>query len=242
MTFFSYFQVSGSKVASPQLTKSEPLPSSPATNLLPTRNSTTTTAAVSTPSNGSISKPSQQTPVLQPRSQSPSTTIREQSPTPLSPKSTGVGVATLREQFDSIECSPSIPTTKIPSRPKSPVTTPASIDNHTRSSITPTKTTPVKETSPIPTIVHEPEQQQQQQQPQQPSKTIEPIPKFYFPNGLINSTSTMETLVTKQLRQAKEELFVPKQDKLYLEDFGRLAQVFRIKQSKYFKYMICYSS
>jgi hypothetical protein len=53
-------------------------------------------------------------------------------------------------------------------------------------------------------------------------KTVEIVPKFYFPNGqnIINDTQMI-----KQLRQVKEELFLPKQDKLHLEDFGKLAQV-----------------
>jgi hypothetical protein len=39
----------------------------------------------------------------------------------------------------------------------------------------------------------------------------------------------MDTLLQKQLRQVKEELFLPKYDKLHLEDFGKLAQVFKNK-------------
>ena len=53
-------------------------------------------------------------------------------------------------------------------------------------------------------------------------KKAEIIPKFYFPNGQL---STNDTLIAKQLKQAKEEFFLPKQDKLHLEDFGKLAQV-----------------
>ena len=56
-------------------------------------------------------------------------------------------------------------------------------------------------------------------------KPVEPIPKFYFPNGKVTVTSTNETVIMKHLRQAKDELFIPKHDKLHLEDFGKLAQV-----------------
>ena len=35
----------------------------------------------------------------------------------------------------------------------------------------------------------------------------------------------MDTAVNKQLRQAKDELFLPKHDKVHLEEFGKLAQV-----------------
>ncbi len=61
-------------------------------------------------------------------------------------------------------------------------------------------------------------------------KSVETIPKFYFPNGQIITTLTLDTLLNKQLRQVKEELFLPKNDKLHLEDFGRLAQVLKKKQ------------
>ena len=54
------------------------------------------------------------------------------------------------------------------------------------------------------------------------SKKAELIPKFHFPNGQV---STNDVLLAKQLKQAKEEFFVPKNDKLRLEDFGKLAQV-----------------
>ncbi|UJR21734.1 hypothetical protein I4U23_024809 [Adineta vaga] len=56
-------------------------------------------------------------------------------------------------------------------------------------------------------------------------KPVEAIPKFYFPNGKLTPASTTETILSKHLRQAKEELFVPKHDKLHLEDFGKLAQL-----------------
>ncbi|CAF1341647.1 unnamed protein product [Adineta steineri] len=214
-------EVSGGKVSPPQLTKPEPLPISPATstNVLPSRTSTT-------PSNGTISKTSQQTPVLQPRSQSPSKNIRDLSPAPSSPKPTSGGVASLREQFDSIEYSPSISTTKTPTRPKSPVSS-VPTDNTIRPAFTPTKPTPsIKEASPVPITVIK---------SNEIPKPAEDIPKFYFPNGQTTTTptSTVDTLLNKQLRQAKEELFQPKHDKVYLEDFGKLAQL--IDLSLYWK-------
>lgn len=197
------------------MTQSEPLPSSPSTTILPNRTSSTS-ASTSTPSNGSIPKTSQQTPVLQPRAQSPSTVLPDQSLTPLSPKATNIGVASLREQFDSAESSPSIATTKTPTRAKSPASA-VPIEHAIRSTITPSKTTPVKETSPpAPAITPKTEET---------PKSIASIPKFYFPHGQIPTASSTDVLLGKQLRQAKEELFVPKHDKLHLEDFGRLAQV-----------------
>jgi hypothetical protein len=90
-------------------------------------------------------------------------------------------------------------------------------DNIIRPTSTPSKTTTIKETSPIPTTVIKPEET---------SKSVETIPKFYFPNGQLTPTSSVDTLLNKQLRQVKKELFLPKHDKLHLEDFGRLAQVF----------------
>jgi hypothetical protein len=198
------------KVSPPQLAKSEPLPSSPSTstNVIPNRS---LSSSSTTPSNGTLSKPSQQTPILQPRAQSPSTLIRDVSPTPSSPKPIGTGVASLREQFDSFESSPSI-SAKTPSRAKSPLHT----ENLIRSTSTPSKTPTIKETSPIPITVVKSEET---------STPFENIPKFYFPHGQIPTASTIDTLLNKQLRQVKEELFLPKHDKLYLEDFGKLSQV-----------------
>ena len=163
------------------------------TNVVSNRNSTTTTTATTnTPSNGTIPKTSQQTPISQPRSKSPSTNLRDQSPTPLSPKPIGSGVASLREQFDSIEHSPSITTstTKTPLRAKSPVSSVPN-ENSIRSSSTPTHpSTPIKETSPIPTIVTK---------PNETLKTVETIPKFYFPSGELTSPTAIETLVNKTI-------------------------------------------
>jgi len=51
------------------------------------------------------------------------------------------------------------------------------------------------------------------------------IPKFYFPNGLNLASSTNDIQLAKQLKQVKDEVFVPKQDKLRLEDFGKVAQL-----------------
>ncbi|CAF4781423.1 unnamed protein product, partial [Rotaria magnacalcarata] len=47
----------------------------------------------------------------------------------------------------------------------------------------------------------------------------------YFPNGQISTPSAIDILLTRQLRQVKEDLFVPKHDKLHLVDFGKLAQL-----------------
>lgn len=58
--------------------------------------------------------------------------------------------------------------------------------------------------------------------PEEKAKKTEIVPKFYFPNGQV---STNDVLLAKQLKQAKEEFFLPKNDKLRLEDFGKLAQV-----------------
>ncbi|CAF0996128.1 unnamed protein product [Rotaria sordida] len=231
-------QVSGGKVSPSQLAKSEPLPTSPSTSTSVIQNripstTTTTTATTGIPSNGTISKPTQQTPILQPSSQSPSTIIHDLSPTPTSPKPIVSGVASLREHFDSVEHSPSITKAKTPIQAKSPVS-PVPTDNIQRQTSIPSKTTPqpppstttttVKEISPIPTTVIKPEET---------SKSVDTIPKFYFPNGQITMTSTTDTLLNKQLRHVKEELFLPKHDKLHLEDFGKLAQL--IDLSLYWK-------
>ncbi|CAF0749431.1 unnamed protein product [Adineta ricciae] len=213
-------EISGGKISPPQIAKSEPVPSSPSTNVIPNRTSTTTT-----PSDGAISKPAQQTPIVQTNTQSPSTTIRELSPTPSSPKPTTSGVASLREQFDSIEQSPSITATKTPTRAKSPVSVSVPTESVIRPSITPIKPVPsVKETSPIPTSVI---------QPEGTPKSVVDIPKFYFPNGKTTTPSSIESLINKQLNQANEDLFQPKHDKLHLEDFGKLAQL--IDLSLYWK-------
>ena len=92
-------------------------------------------------------------------------------------------------------------------------------DHAQRSTPLPSKTPSAgtaKEASPVRTTVAKPEDK---------PKSVEIIPKFFFPHGQITPASTVETLINKQLRQAKDELFLPKQDKLYLEDFGKLAQV-----------------
>ncbi|CAM2712697.1 unnamed protein product [Rotaria socialis] len=205
-------QVSGGKASPSQIVKSEPLPSSSPsiTSALPTRLSITA-AAETTQSNGTTSK---QTPVIQARLQSPPPIVRDLSPPPTSPKSTSVGVASLREHFDIVEQSPSITKPKTPSRAKSPVSS-VPTDNLQRQP-SKTATTPVKEVSPIPISVVKSEEK---------SETVEPIPKFYFPNGQISTPSAIDILLTRQLRQVKEDLFVPKHDKLHLEDFGKLAQL-----------------
>jgi hypothetical protein len=59
-------------------------------------------------------------------------------------------------------------------------------------------------------------------------KNVEVISKFYFPDELIAKTSSNDAIILKQLKQAKEELFIPKNDKLCLEDFGKLGQVFSL--------------
>lgn len=168
--------------------------------------------------NAGQSKTSQQTPILQPRSQSPSAIIRDVSPTPLSPKPSGSGVATLRGQFDSAESSPSISTNKSTPRAKSP-TTAVSIENSSRHSSTPSKSTgitPNKEPSPTPN---------QSVKSIEKSKPVESIPQFYFPTGKTITPAVIDAQLTKQLRQIKEEVFMTKHDKLHLEDFGRVAQV-----------------
>ncbi|CAF4694015.1 unnamed protein product [Rotaria sp. Silwood1] len=222
---FFISEVSGGKASPSQVAKSEPLPTSPSTStsVVPNRISTTPTATTAIPSNGTISKPTQQTPILQPRSQSPSTVIRDLSPTPTSPKPIGSGVASLREHFDIVEHSPSITKAKTPSRAKSPVSSLPN-ENAQRQTSIPSKTTPtpttttttVKEVAPIPETVSKPEET---------SKPVETIPKFHFPNGQITTTTAIDTLINKQLHQVKEELFIPKHDKLHLEDFGKLAQL-----------------
>ncbi|CAF3365311.1 unnamed protein product [Rotaria sp. Silwood1] len=222
---FFISEVSGGKASPSQVAKSEPLPTSPSTStsVVPNRASTTPTATTAIPSNGTISKPTQQTPILQPRSQSPSTVIRDLSPTPTSPKPIGSGVASLREHFDIVEHSPSITKAKTPSRAKSPVSSLPN-ENAQRQTSIPSKTTPtpttttttVKEVAPIPETVSKPEET---------SKPVETIPKFHFPNGQITTTTAIDTLINKQLHQVKEELFIPKHDKLHLEDFGKLAQL-----------------
>jgi hypothetical protein len=77
--------------------------------------------------------------------------------------------------------------------------------------IQPIVTTPVVQKS-TPTIIKSEDKQ----------KKAETIPKFYFPNG---QNTPNDTQIARQLRQVKEELFIPKHDKLHLEDFGKLAQV-----------------
>ncbi|CAF5103608.1 unnamed protein product, partial [Rotaria magnacalcarata] len=131
-----------------------------------------------------------------------------------SPKPTSVGVASLREHFDIVEHSPSVTKPKTPSRAKSPVSS-VPTDNLQRQP-SKTATTPVKEVSPVPISAVKSEEK---------SETVEPIPKFYFPNGQISTPSAIDILLTRQLRQVKEDLFVPKHDKLHLVDFGKLAQL-----------------
>jgi hypothetical protein len=171
------------------LTKSETIPSSPSTstNIIPNRTSSTTT-----PSNGTPSKQSKQTPILQPRSQSPSAVPHDQSP-----KITSTRITTSREPVDNLESPTVVTKTKTPISPTEQV-------------VRPILTTPVV---------------QKKIKSEEKPKPIEIVPKFYFPNGQNTPTSTNDTTLIKQLRQVKEELFLPKQDKLFLEDFGKLSQV-----------------
>ncbi len=118
-----------------------------------------------------------------------------------SPKTTPPGSTSPQEPVERVDTSPAAPATK----------TSPSIEQIVK----PVATTPVGQKS-SPASVKSEEKQ----------KPAESIPKFYFPNGQ-NTPSTNETELSKQLRQVKEELFLPKQDKLHLEDFGKLAQVQR---------------
>ena len=214
---FIFYQVAGGKVLSPPLTKPELLSSSP---LTPT--STTSTricspslsGTTSAPSNGTVSKTS----TSQSWSQVPATSNALSSPTPSSSKPTISGVASLREQFNAFEYSTSTPRVKTSSETKSSV---SSVPTDTS---IPVPSTSIKETPLVPktTAVKS----------EEASKLVETIPKFYFPSG--HTTSTIEALINKQLRQAKEELFLPKHDRLYLEDCGRLAQVLLQKSIVFF--------
>ncbi|CAF1172308.1 unnamed protein product [Adineta steineri] len=176
--------VTTEKFSTPQLTKPDVVPTSATSSTYVSPNrvlpSTTTTT---TPS-----KPSQQTPVLQP----PSNAIRDQSP-----KTNNISY----EGFDNNKPSPNANTTKTPvssnEQISRPMPTPSFVPQTT------------------PTVIKQ----------EQKQKIAENIPKFYFPNGKLTATSTNETILVKQLRQVKEELFLPKHDKLHLEDFGKLAQL-----------------
>ena len=104
------------------------------------------------------------------------------------------------EQVDTIKSAPTTPTTT--KKPISP----------TEQVIQPIVATPVAQ-KPAPTVI----------KTEDKPKIAEIIPKFYFPTG---QNAPNDTVIAKQLRQAKEELFLPKHDALHLEDFGKLAQVF----------------
>jgi hypothetical protein len=211
--------VSVEKITPTHLAKSEPLPTSPTSSGAGLVNRTSVNStATSTPLNGNLSKRSQQTPILHPRSQSPPATTRDVSPTLSSPKPTSTGVASLREQFDIAESSTSIATSKTPSRSKSPITSSPS-DVNLRAASTPSKVASSisnKELQFTPTTSIKSEEK---------SNVVQSIPRFFFPTGQLTSASTTDATINKQLRQVKEELFVPKNDKLYLEDFGKVAQV-----------------
>jgi len=114
-----------------------------------------------------------------------------------SPKLTSTGSTSSHEPFDNIETSPFIKTTKTSEQVVRSIST-----------------SPVVQKT-LPSTIKS----------QEKSKTIEIIPKFYFPNGQNTATSTNDTQLIKQLRQVKEEIFLPKNDKLHLEDFGKLTQV-----------------
>ncbi|CAF0908436.1 unnamed protein product [Didymodactylos carnosus] len=71
-----------------------------------------------------------------------------------------------------------------------------------------------------------PQQHQSPTKPQQKqdlNRKTTVIPRFYFPNGS-NAESNSSDVITKQLKKVKEELFQKKNDKLYSEDFGAVAQ------------------
>jgi hypothetical protein len=145
-----------------------------------------------------ITTPSNDIPLKQSK-QTPILQPRSQSPSTSlrdqSSKPISTGITSPHEPVDNIESSPTV--TKI----KTPISSTEQV----------VRTTPVvqKTTS---TIVKSEEKQ----------KTVEIIPKFFFPNG---QNTTNDTPLIKQLRKVKEELFLPKQDKLHLEDFGKLSQV-----------------
>jgi len=153
-------------------------------------------------SNRSSSTPSNETPAKQSK-QTPILQPHSQSPSTAlrdqSPKLTSTGSTSSHESIGNIESSPTVTTTKTPEQVVRPITT---------------TTTPVVQKT-VPSTVKS----------QEKPKTVEIIPKFYFPNGQNSATSTNDTQLIKQLRQVKEELFLTKNDKLHIEDFGKLAQV-----------------
>ncbi|CAF3267289.1 unnamed protein product [Rotaria sp. Silwood2] len=195
-------QVSIEKVLTTQFPRSETTPSSPTTSTssTPNRSSARTT---STPSKDVSSKQSQQTPISQPSPQSPSNVPLDQSPKP-----TNTTLTSAQQPVDNIISSPTVTITKTPisSSPNEQVIQPK---------LTPSKTTTsiVQQTTSITVKIEEKQ------------KSVETIPKFYFSDEYNASVSTRDALLTKQLRKVQDELFVPKHDKLHLEDFGKVAQL-----------------
>ncbi|CAF3400247.1 unnamed protein product [Rotaria sp. Silwood2] len=195
-------QVSIEKVLTTQFPRSETTPSSPTTSTssTPNRSSARTT---STPSKDVSSKQSQQTPISQPSPQSPSNAPLDQSPKP-----TNTTLTSAQQPVDNIISSPTVTITKTPisSSPNEQVIQPK---------LTPSKTTTsiVQQTTSITVKIEEKQ------------KSVETIPKFYFSDEYNASVSTRDALLTKQLRKVQDELFVPKHDKLHLEDFGKVAQL-----------------
>ncbi|CAF0720392.1 unnamed protein product [Adineta ricciae] len=129
--------------------------------------------------------------------QPPSTAVREQSP-----RTPNTTVLSPNDRQDNNKSSPVVNAAK-----------------------TPVLSSNEKPTRPMPSTTVTPQPTPINVRIESKPKPVEPIPKFYFPNGKVTTTSTNETVLMKHLRQAKDELFTPKHDKLHLEDFGKLAQI-----------------
>ncbi|CAF1082393.1 unnamed protein product [Rotaria sordida] len=193
-------QVSTEKVSTTKLTKSETIPSSPITSTSSTTNRSST-KTTSIPSKDIPSKQSQKTPI----SQSPTNVPVEQSFKP-----TNTTFTSILEPLNNIVSPSAVTTTKTPISSSS-----SSNEQVIQSILTPSKiTTPiVEQTTSI--IVKIKEKQ----------KPVAIIPRFYFSDEHIAISSTNDTIFIKQLRKVQDELFIPKQDKLHAEDFGKLAQL-----------------
>ncbi|CAF4017129.1 unnamed protein product, partial [Rotaria sp. Silwood1] len=193
-------QASIAKVSTTQSKKSETTPSSPTTSTTSTTNRSSV-RTTSTPSKDISSKQSQQIPT----SQSPSNVSLDQSF-----KQTNTTVTSLQESFDNILSSPTVTTTKTSISSSSPN------EQITRPTLTPSKTTTTPIVQQTPSITVKVEEK---------NKPVAIIPRFYFSDEHKASLSARDTILTRQLRKVQDELFIPKNDKLRSEDFGKLAQL-----------------
>ena len=161
---------------------------------------TTTSTTTSTPSKDTTSK------------QLNRASTSRASPTILSDESSKLINATNISSPESIDHIVSSPDT---TKTKTSLSSSPSTEQIPQSrSITSKTTTPnVQQTTPIDARIEE-----------KPTATGI-IPRFYFSDNQIAADSKSDADVSRQLRKVHEELFLPKHNRLNLDDFGQLAQV-----------------